>query len=180
VLLAFALGGISVMWWRGVHQACPPAESAAPSATASRSGETPGPSQVVVTPQPTTGGTGAVQIGDASFVITGSVGNLVPGVPMPIRLTLINPNDIPIHVTSLTVRVADDSTPPGCRSADNIRLTQSDVSGADPISIAAKSSVTVTSPPRAPEITLLNLPGVNQDICKNKTFALTYSGSAHS
>jgi hypothetical protein len=27
---------------------------------------------------------------------------------------------------------------------------------------------------------LLNLPGVNQDVCKNKSFALTYAGSARS
>jgi len=40
--------------------------------------------------------------------------------------------------------------------------------------------MTLRSAPSAPQITLLNLPGVNQDVCKNKSFALTYSGSAHS
>ena len=54
------------------------------------------------------------------------------------------------------------------------------VPAADPITVPARGSVTLTSAPRAPKITLLNLPGVNQDVCKNKSFALTYSGSASS
>jgi hypothetical protein len=120
------------------------------------------------------------QGGEAGFTITGSVGNLRPGVATPIRLTLTNPNGVPIYVTALTVKVSANSTPPGCSSASNLQVTQSNASSADPIIIAARGSVTLTSAPRAPRITLLNLPGVNQDVCKNKSFALTYSGSAHS
>jgi hypothetical protein len=108
------------------------------------------------------------------------VGSLTPGVATAIQLTLTNPNDVPISVTALTVSVAADSTPPGCISASNVQLTQSNASSADPITVPARGSVTLTSAPRAPQIVLLNLPGVNQDVCKNKSFALTYSGSAHS
>jgi len=80
----------------------------------------------------------------------------------------------------LTVSVAADSTPPGCGSASNVQLTQSNASSGDPITVPAGGTVTLSSAPRAPQITLLNLPGVNQDVCKNKSFALTYSGSARS
>jgi hypothetical protein len=59
-------------------------------------------------------------------------------------------------------------------------VTQSNASSADPIAIPANGSVTLASPPRAPQITLLNLPDVNQDACKNKIFHLTYSGSSRS
>jgi hypothetical protein len=102
------------------------------------------------------------------------------GVSTPIQLTLTNPNGVPILVTSLTVAIAADSAPPGCITASNVRLTQSNVSAAKPIAVPAKGSMTLRSAPSAPQITLLNLPGVNQDVCKNKSFALTYSGSAHS
>ncbi len=87
---------------------------------------------------------------------------------------------MPIIVTALTVRMAADSTPGGCTSAANFQMAQSDVSSGDPITIPAGGSVTLTKAPRAPQITLLDLPAVNQDTCKNKSFNLTYSGSAHS
>jgi hypothetical protein len=123
----------------------------------------------------------ATQAGGADFKIAGGgVRNLMPGVTKTIALTLTNPNGIPIYVTALTVTVSTDSTPPGCTSEGNLQITQSNVSSADPIAIPANGSVTLTSPPRAPQITLLNLPNVNQDACKSKVFDLTYSGSARS
>jgi hypothetical protein len=125
-------------------------------------------------------GNGGAKLGGAVFSITGGVGNLMPGGAMAIPLTLTNPNGVPIYVTALTVSIAPDSTPPGCSSASNVQLTQSNASTTDPITVPAGGSVTVTSAPRAPQIMLLNLPGVNQDVCKNKSFALTYSGSARS
>jgi hypothetical protein len=129
-------------------------------------------------PSPAGSGGGGAQVGDATFRITGDVGDLVPGLALPIRLTLTNPNAVPIYVTSLTVSISADSTPPGCTSASNIHITQSNVSAADPIVVPARGSVTLTSAPRAPQIMLLNLPGVNQNVCKNKNFGLSYSGSA--
>jgi hypothetical protein len=129
-------------------------------------------------PSPVGSGGGGAQAGDADFRITGDVGDLMPGVATAIRLTLTNPNGAPIYVTSLTVSVSADSTPPGCTSASNVHITQSNASGADPIIVPARGSVTLTSAPRAPRIMLLNLPDVNQNVCKNKSFGLTYSGSA--
>ena len=116
----------------------------------------------------------------ANFRITGGAGHLAPGVRFPLQLTLTNPNGAPILVTSLTVTISADSTPPGCTSAANIQITQSNASSSNPITVPANGSVTLTSTPRAPQIELLNLPDVNQDVCKGKTFTLSYSGSAHS
>ncbi|MGD0861558.1 MAG: hypothetical protein ABSA21_02205 [Candidatus Limnocylindrales bacterium] len=190
-LLLLLLLVIALAWTcRGAVDTCPQGRSPAPSVAASSATSfgspivsTPAPTAIVATPAPSVigGGSGIPQAGGSDFKITGSgVRNLVPGVTKTIALTLTNPNGIPIYVTALTVTVSAGSTPPGCASEGNLRITQSNASGADPIAIPANGSVTLTSPPRAPRITLLNLPAVNQDACKNKTFVLTYSGSAHS
>jgi hypothetical protein len=136
-----------------------------------------------VTPAPSAVGSGhgGAQTGGADFTITGAgVRDLLLGVSRAIPLTLTNPNDTPIFVTALTVTVSADSTPTGCSSADNVQLVQSNASSADPVLVPANGSVTLTGPPRAPRITLVNLPDVNQDACKKVVFGLTYTGSAHS
>jgi hypothetical protein len=192
LLIPFALGGLTVQWLHGSPKACSacslsvsPDKSLAPSASGTQvvSGveATPIPTPTP-TAEPTAVGSGedVAQAGGAGFNIAGGVGNLMPGVTTAIRLTLTNPNGVPIYVTVLNVTIAADSTPAGCSSANNVQLTQSNASSADPITVPARGSVTLTSAPRAPKIMLLNLPGVNQDVCKNKSFALTYSGSASS
>jgi len=115
-----------------------------------------------------------------SFTVSGSVDDLEPGQTKPIALTLTNPNSAQIFVTELTMTVSTDSTPSGCASASNLQVTQSSASSASPIAVPAGGSVTLTSAPLAPQITLLNLPDANQDACKDVTFTLTYGGSAHS
>jgi hypothetical protein len=116
----------------------------------------------------------------ASVEISGSVGELAPGVTGVISVTFKNPNTVPIHVTDLTVEIAADSTPSGCSSASNIILRQATgITSGTPVTVPAGSSVTVTTYPRAPEISFPNL-SVNQDVCKDKSFTLTYTGSAQS
>ncbi len=196
LLIPFALGGLTAEWLHGAPKPCSacslsvsldksPAPS--PSGTPAASGTqavggveaTPIPRPSAV-PSPVGSGEDVAQAGGSSFNIAGGVGNLMPGVDTAIRLTLTNPNGVPIYVTALTVTIAADSTPAGCSSANNVQLTQSNASSADPITVPGRGSVTLTSAPRAPKIMLLNLPGVNQDVCKNKSFALTYGGSARS
>jgi hypothetical protein len=195
LLIPLALGGLAVELLHGGGGA-PTTGSQGTPAVLAVSSSTPSASNtqavggVEATPIPTPtpipapsavgSGDGGAQLGGADFRITGGVGNLTPGVATAIRLTLANPNDVPIYVTALTVSIAADSTPPGCISASNVQLTQSNASSADPITVPARGSVTLTSGPRAPQIMLVNLPGVNQDVCKNKSFALAYSGSARS
>jgi hypothetical protein len=132
---------------------------------------------IVTGPGGSGGGTGGSA--GADFTITGSVTGLQPGLAKPIKLTLTNPNGDQIFVTRLTVAISADSTPPGCSSASNIQITQSDASSDSPITVPGNGSVTLASAPHAPQIELLDQPW-NQDACKNASFTLTFSGSAHS
>ncbi len=104
---------------------------------------------------------------------------LYPGAtPQTIALTLSNPNDVAIFVTSLSVTVP--SGPPGCDPAANLGVVQSDVSSLAPLEVPAHGSVTLPAQGRsAPTIQLVNLP-VNQDACQNARFSLSFAGSAHS
>ncbi|MGC9974333.1 MAG: hypothetical protein ABSC36_02930 [Gaiellaceae bacterium] len=124
-------------------------------------------------------GNGSASTAGADFTITGGVSGLEPGLTLPIALTLANPNSVQIYVTKLTVSVSSNSTRSGCDSS-NLQLTQSDASSTNSIAVPAKGKVTLTSAPRAPQITFIDLPTVNQDACKNASFTLAYSGSAHS
>jgi len=125
-------------------------------------------------------GSGSSSTGGADFSISGGVEGLEPGLTLPIRLTLTNPNSTKIYVTRLVVSMSADSTPSGCDRDTNFdAIVQSYVSSDDPIVVPAKGKVTLTSAPRAPQLTFRNLP-VSQDVCKGKSFALTFSGSAHS
>ena len=124
-------------------------------------------------------GTGNGSTGGADFTISGGVTGLEPGLTLPVTLTLTNPNGSKIYVTHLALSMAADSTPSGCYRDTNFIIIQSAVASNDPITIPAKSSVTLTSAPYAPQITFLNL-STNQDVCRSTSLALTYSGSAHS
>jgi hypothetical protein len=124
-------------------------------------------------------GDGSTRLSAANFQISGSgADSLRPGVVTVIRLTITNPNGVPIYVTGLEVVVSND--PAGCNSQTNLRIVQSNASSASPITVPARGTITLATAPRAPQVTLLNLPDVNQDACKSKAFILTYSGSAHS
>jgi hypothetical protein len=121
------------------------------------------------------------RVTNRDFSISGSANALLyPGAPArPIVLTLTNPNSVAIYVTNLQVAVAGSSSA-GCSAATNLSLTQSNASSAAPVRVPASGSVTLPAQGvSAPTIRLLNLP-VNQDACKNATFSLSYSGSAHS
>lgn len=115
------------------------------------------------------------------FTITGNAtGLLYPGAPpTPIAITLHNPNTVPIYITGLTVTVVLHSTNVGCDS-DNLALTQSNVSGSTTVTVPANGTATLpVGGATAPTLQLVNLP-TNQNPCKNATFTLNYSGSAHS
>ncbi len=106
-------------------------------------------------------------------------GPLYPGAtPQTIRLTLVNPHDTPIFITSLNVSVPGG--PPGCDPATNLSLLQSNVSSVAPLAIGAHDSLTLPAQGySAPTIGLLNLP-INQDACRNALFPLNFTGTAHS
>jgi hypothetical protein len=112
------------------------------------------------------------------FQITGTTSGLSIGVWKPIDITITNPNSAVIYVSALTVAVPD-SSPGGCSSADNLELQQSNISASLRVAVPPKGSVTLPVPSvSTPQIRLKNLLDVNQDVCKNKTFGLTFSGTA--
>lgn len=106
------------------------------------------------------------------------LGMLYPGAPpATLPLTVQNPNSAPIRVTALQVSVATD--PPGCASADNLALGQSNASRSMPLKVPAGGSVRLPAQGvLPPTIQLRDLP-VNQDACKNARFPLVFGGSAH-
>jgi hypothetical protein len=176
--LGFVVGWVSADLFGGEHAHPSPSSQIALASPSAGGSEAVG--GVEETTPPTPEPSVQVVFDGLDFTISGGISGLRPGVTAPIRLTLTNPNDVSIYVTRLSVTVAPDSTPTGCRTADNLDLTQSNASATDPIVVPAGGAVTLTTAPRAPQITLLNLPNVNQDVCKGKAFTLTYSGSAHS
>jgi len=105
------------------------------------------------------------------------LGELYPGAPpVGLPLTVRNPNPAPIRVTALRVSVAAD--PPGCASADNLALGQSNASRSLPLKVPAGGSVRLPAQGiLPPTIQLRDLP-VNQDACKDTRFPLEFDGSA--
>ncbi|MGO4598319.1 hypothetical protein [Terrabacter sp. 2RAF25] len=115
------------------------------------------------------------------FSVTGSVTGLAPGLWRPVAVTVHNPNGVAIRMTSLVLSVAADSTPPGCRTATNLEIQQVSMGSGRGITIPAGRSVVLAEQGATnPRIRLRNLPAVNQDVCKGKSFSLVWSGTATS
>jgi hypothetical protein len=107
----------------------------------------------------------------------GGLAPLYPGAPaVALPLMISNPNPVPIFVTSLTATATAD--PLGCTSAENLLLTQSNLSSAVRLKVPAGQSVSLPAAGISPPaIQLRNLP-VNQDACQRAQFPLAFSGSA--
>ena len=114
------------------------------------------------------------------FTISGSLSGLLgPGVDRSLRLTVSNPFDFDLRVTSLTVSVRPGSSQPGCDGPANLRVSQSNTTEGN-VSIVVPARGFVTLPAQdatTPQVTMLDL-AVSQDACKNAVFTFTYSGVA--
>lgn len=99
---------------------------------------------------------------------------LYPGVWRWVEITLTNPHNFPISVTSLTVAVV--SSPASCPAATNVEIEQAPLSSTHPVVVPRNGSAAVTGTDR-PRIRLRNL-STNQDACKGAYFELSYEGSA--
>jgi hypothetical protein len=160
------------------YRATPTPARSGPIATPTyRATPTPTPTP---TPKPTPTPTPTPTAAPTAFSISAAPVYLFLGQSTVIVLTLSNPNAAPIYVTALTVGLPADSTPGGCAIAANITLVQSNLSAAAPLLVPAHGQATLSSAPAAPQITLIDLSTVNQDVCKNKSFNLSFSGNAHS
>ncbi|TMC48514.1 MAG: hypothetical protein E6J20_18800 [Chloroflexi bacterium] len=114
------------------------------------------------------------------FTISGNVSGLLypGGATRTVALTLTNPNSVTIYVTALSVSIDATSLPGGC-SSSWFQVNPSNVSSATPVTIPANGSVTLPAQGvTAPTIQMTD--SGNQNACKNATFNLSYSGSAHS
>ena len=113
------------------------------------------------------------------FAITGNLPNaLSPGSSQPLPLTISNPFEFALRVTSLTVAVRPGSTRAGCDGPSNLLITQSNTSGGS-VSIVVPPRGSVTLPAQGattPTVAMLDLP-TNQDACKGATFSVDYSGA---
>lgn len=121
----------------------------------------------------------ALRAAGLRFTVTGGVDGLAPGVWREIPVLVTNPGPVAVRVTGLQLHLAADSTPPGCKAATNLEVRQPRLGGTAALVVPARS--TVTLPARgvsSAAIRLRDLTTVNQDVCKSKSFALTWSGTA--
>jgi hypothetical protein len=116
-----------------------------------------------------------------SFTVTGNTSApLAPGLARPLAVTVSNPNNTQIFLTSLSVGVAAGSTKAGCDGPTNLQLTQSNLSSTNTLTVPANGQASLPSGPiSAPSVLMKDLSS-NQDACKNASFTFTYTGSAHS
>jgi hypothetical protein len=112
------------------------------------------------------------------FGITGTVADLAPGVSKPINLTIANPYNFAIKVTSVTATVNPTTSKPGCNGPQNLTVVQSLVAQPTVPANATRTlqqlGVATTSWP------LVRMPNLatNQDSCKQATFTMTFTGTA--
>jgi len=118
-----------------------------------------------------------------SFQVSATVGNLDPGAPISLNLTVRNPNSVPISISQLSATVKDVSAPNAtaglpCGLADfDVRQFQ----GQYPLVVAANTTRTLSdfgiAPALQPQLTLLDRP-VNQDGCQGAKATLAFGGTA--
>ena len=108
----------------------------------------------------------------------GTSEGMLPGdPPQPLPVRIVNPNAVPIEVTSLTVDLVGD--PPGCPGDPNFELVPASTSPSMPLTVPAGGAVSLpTATVSAPAIALRNLP-VDQSACQGARVRLAFSGQAH-
>jgi hypothetical protein len=113
------------------------------------------------------------------FTIDGNaLGMLFPGAsPTAIAVTLHNPNDIPIFVTSVAIAMRAGDFPSGCNSSHFV-LAQAELP-AGGVRVPASSGVTLPAKgARAPTVQMTD--SGDQSPCRDLHFHLEFSGTAHS
>lgn len=113
------------------------------------------------------------------FDVTGDVTGLVPDAWREIPVRVANPTGVPIRVTGVTLAVGPDSTPPGCSTTTNLEVRQPLFTAGSVLTLAPRATVTLPAGGvSTAAVRLRDLPGVNQDVCKHKSFTLLWSGTA--
>lgn len=132
-------------------------------ANPSTSGDTSGGSSIGSS-KPAPGGNNAGGNGQdkKNVTVTGGVTGLYPGATRPLVLTFTNPNSQKVTITQFTVTASDVST--------NCRGSLVTASGFSPFSIERNATATETL-----QVTLAS---TATNACRDKTWTLTYSGTA--
>ena len=123
------------------------------------------------------------------FPISGSAtGALFPGnQPVPMSLSIGNPYNFDLIITSVTVDVADptmkdDAANDNCIGSENVEVVRHLDASTSPIVIPPRSTRTLTeldvAVSRWPAVRMINLADVNQDACKGTRFTFEFSGTA--
>jgi hypothetical protein len=120
-----------------------------------------------------------------SFPVSGDLSGFYPGRSQRIDLSIGNPNNFDLRVLSVEIAVPDATTRPNgtaspCVGSQNLVVSQSLQTSPVAIVIPKNSTRTLSQlgVPEAqwPLLTMPNL-AVNQDVCKNTVFTLTYTGT---
>ena len=115
------------------------------------------------------------KVNNIGFTITGNAPTLYPGTWKYIAISIANPNNFAIKVTSLTVSVS--SSPSTCAAAANIDTIASPASASNSLVVPANSPAFAVPVAFQPQIRLKDLQ-TNQDLCKGAHFSLSYAGTA--
>jgi hypothetical protein len=107
---------------------------------------------------------------------------LAPGTSAPVDLTLYNPSDKALVVNRMAVRIAQIQRPngqPANCAPDNFTIRQ--FSGSYGFSLTPDKTTGLAElnipQPQWPQLTLLNLPMVNQDGCKDTTITISVTAT---
>lgn len=122
-----------------------------------------------------TAATWSWKVNNIGFTVTGNAPTLYPGVWKQIPVSIINPNNFTIYITSLNVAVS--SSPSNCAASANIATLASAASSSNTFAVPANSPGTPVPVAFQPQIQLKDLP-TNQDLCKGASFSLSYTGTA--
>jgi hypothetical protein len=119
------------------------------------------------------------------FPVSGSISGFYPGRSQRLDLSIGNPNNFDLRVLSVGITVQDaterpDGSASACIGSQNLVVTQALQVSPTPVVIPRNTTRTLSQLgiPEAqwPLLTMPNLE-VNQDVCKNTVFTLTYSGT---
>jgi hypothetical protein len=115
----------------------------------------------------------------APFTVHGTVTGLLIGVSKSVPVTIDNPNDVAIHVSQLTVTVSTNAGSGSCTASNFTTTNWVAANTAAELLVPANATGFAVPAADQPQLKLSDLAS-NQDVCKSKTFILTFGGSSHS
>ncbi len=129
--------------------------------------------------EPTTYKWKVVKDSGQNLVINGSVTGLQIGIEKSVPVTINNPNSVPIYVSNINVTLTVSASSGSC-TASNFQTTNwTAATAAQELLVPANATNFAVPAADQPKLKLVNLP-TNQDVCKSKSFTLTFNGSGHS